>query len=205
MLRIGLTGGIGSGKTQVSNGFALLGIPIIDTDEIARSLSAEGTAGARAIAALFGNAVLNAEGQLNRQRLRKIVFSKPAARAQLEQLLHPLIEQCALQQMAQLDAPYCIFVVPLLLEKGWQRLVDRILVVDALEEQQIERTLMRDKRPVDEVRAIMNSQRTRKQRLAAADDIIDNTRTEHELRAQIQTLHQRYLHLAADQARPTTP
>lgn len=195
MLRIGLTGGIGSGKSTVSELFAELGAPIIDTDRIAHELTAPGTAILKRIAELFGNHVLNSDGSLNRARLRELIFADPSRREQLERLLHPLIQDRALQLMRQSTGPYCILVVPLLLEKNWHVMVDRILVVDAPPELQLTRTLQRDGRPAMEVRAIIAAQISREQRLAAADDVLVNDADRAKLAAAVEALHRKYLQL----------
>lgn len=196
MLRIGLTGGIGSGKSTVSALFAELGVPIIDTDRIAHELTAPGTSVVKRIAELFGNEVLASDGSLDRSRLRQIIFADSSRREQLEGLLHPLIHERVLQQMTELTGPYCILVIPLLLEKGWQSLVDRILVVDAPPELQFARTLQRDSRPAAEVHAIIAAQISREQRLAAADDVVVNDTDQLALAAQVEALHKKYLQLA---------
>lgn len=197
MLRIGLTGGIGSGKTAVSNLFTGLGITVIDTDQIAHELTATGEPAVTAIAKLFGNEVLHSDGSLKRQLLREIIFSDSQKREQLEQLLHPLIQDRAVKLMQQINDPYCILVVPLLLEKGWQSLVDRVLVVDTSPELQLSRAIARDHRSESEIRAILDAQITRQQRLAMADDVINNEAGLAELAPQADVLHQKYLQLAS--------
>lgn len=197
MLRIGLTGGIGSGKSTVTELFAALGVPIIDTDRIAHELTAPGTEATRRIADIFGPEVITTGDALDRSRLRRIVFVDPAKRKQLEALLHPLIHSRTLELIAQAHGPYCIVVVPLLLESGWQSLVDRILVVDAPPELQFSRTQQRDGRPAAEVRAIIAAQISREKRLAAADDVVVNDADMATLTAQVEQLHRQYLQLAA--------
>jgi dephospho-CoA kinase len=196
MLRIGLTGGIGSGKSTVAELFADLGVPIIDTDRIAHELTAPGSELVGLIGEMFGSGTVAADGTLDRTGLRQIIFADAAKRRQLEALLHPRIRSRALEFMAQLRGPYCIVVVPLLLEAGWHSLVDRILVVDAPPELQLHRTLQRDARPVEEVRAIIAAQIPREKRLDAADDIVVNDADRSKLAAQVEALHQKYLQLA---------
>lgn len=196
MLRIGLTGGIGSGKSMVTALFAALGVPIIDTDRIAHELTVSGAEAVRRIAAIFGDTVLAADGSLDRAQLRHLVFSDSAKREQLEAVLHPRIYQRTTELLAQAQGPYCIVVVPLLLEKGWQSLVDRILVVDAPPELQLSRTRQRDNRPAEEVRAIIAAQISREKRLAAADDVVINDADQAKLAAQVAELHHKYLQLA---------
>lgn len=197
MLCIGLTGGIGSGKSTVTGLFAALGVPIIDTDRIAHELTAPGAAAVRLIAEMFGPEVIAADGALDRTRLRHTVFSDGAKRAQLEALLHPLIRSRTMELMAQAQGPYCIVVVPLLLETGWHTLVDRILVVDAPLELQLSRTRQRDGRPLEEVHAIIAAQISREKRLAAADDVVVNDADRAKLATQVEQLHRKYLQLAA--------
>lgn len=192
MLRIGLTGGIGSGKTTVANLFAELGSPVIDTDEIAHQLTTPGAAATREIARQLGSQFLNEDASLNRRLLREAVFQNPQMRQKLEAVLHPLIKQETLKQVAAVQAKYCIIVVPLLIESGWQTMVDRILVVDLSEDQQIERTRQRDQASAHQVRDIIKAQASRQQRLAEADDVIVNDGDLQQLRQQVNQLHQQY-------------
>ena len=196
MLIIGLTGGIGSGKTTVSDCFAALGVPVIDSDKIAREVVQPGQPALRQIVQLFGKAILTNNGELDRRQLRSIVFTDPGKRQQLEAILHPVIKQTIHQQISQLHCDYCIIVVPLLLESGWQDFVERILVVDVPQEIQIERTIERDNSNRELLTAILASQVTRQNRLEAADDVIDNTGNIDAIKSQVAQLHRKYTALA---------
>lgn len=199
MLTIGLTGGIGSGKSAAAERFAELGVPVIDTDVIAHELTRPGGQALDAIRASFGDAVIAVDGSLDRPMLRRRVFGDPAARRQLEAILHPLILHEVKTRLAALSAPYAVAVIPLLVETGaYDSLLDRIAVVDCPEELQIARTVARSGLTHEEVSAILAAQATRRARLAAADDVIVNTGTLAALRDEVDALHQRYLTLAAD-------
>lgn len=198
MLRIGLTGGIGSGKSTICHIFHEFGIPIIDSDVIARELVEPGRPALQQIVTLFGEQVLQQDGSLNRAKMRELVFSNEQHRKQLESLLHPLIRLEMQQQISTLDSPYVILAIPLLFEKGWQQQLDRVVVVDCREEQQRERSGLRDGSSTQTIEQIIASQISRDKRLAAADDIIDNSGSLKSLRTQIYTLHQRYLAMAAN-------
>lgn len=199
MFTIGLTGGIGSGKSAAAERFAELGVPVIDTDVIAHALTRPDSRALDAIRASFGEAVIAADGSLDRPMLRRRVFGDPAARRQLEAILHPLILHEVKTRLAALSAPYAVAVIPLLVETGaYDSLLDRIAVVDCPEELQIARTVARSGLTREEVSAILAAQATRRARLAAADDVIVNTGTLAALRDEIDALHQRYLTLAAD-------
>lgn len=198
MFVVGLTGGIGSGKSTVADAFAALGMPVIDTDVIARELTAQDGAALDAIRAAFGESVMQADGTLDRAALRRHVFTDAAARYQLEAILHPLIRQHVEQTLAQLTARYALLVIPLLVETGAYRdVLTRILVVDCPEETRIARVMARSGLARDEVMAILAAQATRAERLAVADDVILNTASPEDLRAAVASLHQRYLALAA--------
>ena len=197
MLVIGLTGGIASGKTTVSDRFAALGVPVIDTDRIAREVVAPGTEGLHRLVQAFGSGVLLADGQLDRGALRQRVFSDPAERGRLEGILHPLIRETALARLAALDAPYAIVVVPLLLETDFHTLVQRILVVDAEEHLQRRRLQERDGCSAEEAGRILAAQASRRRRRQAANDILCNNDDLDALDRQIRELHRRYLTLAA--------
>jgi len=198
MFTVGLTGGIGSGKSTVADCFAALGVPVIDTDVIARDLTAPGGAALEAIRAAFGETVMQADGALDRAALRRRVFADTTARHQLEVILHPRIRQVVGQMLATLTAPYALIVIPLLVETGgYLDVLNRVLVVDCPEEVQIARVMARNGLTQDEVNAILAAQAGRADRLAAADDVIVNTGMPAALRAEVATLHQRYLALAA--------
>ncbi|VVE63287.1 dephospho-CoA kinase [Pandoraea anapnoica] len=194
---IGLTGGIGSGKTTVANLFATHGITIIDTDAIAHSITAPGGAAMPAIRRDFGDAFVAPDGSLDRARMREAVFSDNAAKARLEAITHPLIRTECERAAAEAEGPYLIFVVPLLVESGtWRERVQRILVVDCTEETQIARVMSRNRFTREQVQAIMARQASRAQRLAVADDIIDNDAQEAPLAPQVDRLHAAYLQFA---------
>lgn len=198
MFVVGLTGGIGSGKSTVADCFARRGVPVIDTDLIARQLTAPGGAALDAIRAAFGEAVMQADGTLDRAALRRRVFADSAARHALEAILHPSIREAVEQTLATLSAPYAIVVIPLLVETGGYRdLLDRVLVVDCPQALQIERVTARNGFALDEVQAILAAQAGRAERLQAADDVIDNTAAPEDLDDEVDALHRRYLALAA--------
>lgn len=198
MLIIGLTGGIGSGKTTVARLFAALGVPIIDTDEIARQLTQPKQPLLISIQNQFGQDVFNTDGTLNRTALANHIFNDEKARQQLEAILHPAIWQAVDQQIQTLDSAYCLLVVPLLFETRQTSRVDRILVIDTTEELQISRTRQRDQRSEEDISAILKSQVDRQTRLSAADDIIDNTdNSQIPLTIQVNSLHNKYLRLAS--------
>lgn len=199
-LLIGLTGGIGSGKSTVAEQFKQLGANYVDADIVAREVVAPGTATLAAIQAKFGTTLgaelLLADGQLNRAALRQLIFQDPAAKHWLESLLHPAIRQEMLLQLAASQTPYTLLVAPLLLENGLHKLVQRVLVIDVSEQTQLARTTKRDHNSAEQVKAIMAAQFSRQQRLALADDVIDNNGTAAQLASQIQHLHQKYLELS---------
>lgn len=197
MFCIGLTGGIGCGKSTVARMFAELGAGLVDTDEIAHRLAARGQPALTAIVQQFGTQYLLADGSLDRAALRRLVFSDPAAKARLETILHPLIRDEAIRQATASNAPYVLIAVPLLLETGqYDRLIQRVLVVDCGEDRQIERASARSRLTPDEVRAIMATQVPRSERLRRADDIIANDGNLADLRRQVEALHGKYLTLA---------
>jgi dephospho-CoA kinase len=196
MLRIGLTGGIASGKSTVAKLFAAIGIPVIDTDEIAREVVAPGSSLLTRITERFGRGVLNREGSLDRSALRAMVFAEPKARADLDALMHPAILERMRARSAASGGPYQILAIPLLVEKAARAEVDRVLVVDCDEEAQVRRVQARDGATLAEARAILAAQAPRATRLAAADDVIVNDADLHRLRDQVQDLHARYVALS---------
>ena len=196
MLKIGLTGGIASGKSAVADTLGELGACIIDTDVIAREVVAPGTPGLDQVVAAFGDEVVAADGGLDRAALRTLVFADSARRKQLEAILHPLIRAATLEAAARATGPYLVFVVPLLLETDFAALVDRILVVDCDPGLQIERVMRRDQCTSDEARRIIRSQTDRATRLEAADDVLDNNGSLSELQSATAALHAQYLQLA---------
>jgi dephospho-CoA kinase len=197
-LKIALTGGLGSGKSTVSARFASHGIEIVDTDAISRELTAPGGMAIPALRADFGESVVAADGGLDRPRMRALAFADPAARARLEGILHPLIETEGLRRCAAARSSYVIVDVPLLIETGhWRRHCDRICVVDCPRTLQIARAAARSGLSQSEIEAILAAQASRESKLAAADDIIDNSTTLETLQAQVDTLHTRYLAIAA--------
>ncbi|HFT7322662.1 TPA: dephospho-CoA kinase [Proteus mirabilis] len=193
---VALTGGIGSGKTTIANGFASLGVPLVDADVIARLVVEPDSPGLKALQQHFGDTILLPDGKLNRAQLRHIIFQNQQEKAWVNQLLHPLIQQETQKQIQQIRAPYFIWVVPLLIENKLTHLADRILVVDVTEEEQITRTMQRDGVSRDHVLKILQAQAKREQRLAVADDIIENHDNSLNQDEQIKQLHQHYLELA---------
>lgn len=193
MFRIGLTGGIASGKSTVADVFTELGAAVVDTDAVAREVVAPGESGLEAVATEFGSDILLPNGELDRRALRSIVFRDPQRRETLESILHPLIRARTLQVIASLEAPYVVVVVPLLLETGFAELVERVLVVDCPEAQQLERLRQRDDVGESEAQAMLAAQIDRQTRLARAHDVIDNSGSIESTRAQVKALHERYL------------
>ena len=196
-LVVGVTGGIGSGKSAVAAAFAALGAPVTDTDRLAHALCEPGAAGHRALREAWDHAVFRADGSLDRAALRRQVFADPAARTRLEALLHPLIAAAAWAEITTWQAPYGLLVVPLLIERGGlRRLVARVLVVDCPEAEQILRVVARSGLAAAEVQAIMATQVSRATRLAAADDVVDNSGPINGLPPQVALLDRRYRELA---------
>jgi len=196
-LLIGLTGGIGCGKSTVADLFAAQGVTVVDTDLIAHALTGPAGAAMPEILAAFGDEVVSPEGSLDRTAMRRKVFADPAARLRLEGILHPQIRREAAARCAAATTPYALLVVPLLVESGAYRTsVARVLVVDCDEATQIARVMARSGLSADEVRAIMATQVSRAERLAAADDVLSNAAERAELAPQVLALHQRYLCLS---------
>ena len=193
---IGLTGGIGSGKSTVADAFAALGAGVVDTDQIAHRLTAPNGAAMPAIVAEFGPTIVDTMGAMDRSAMRRIVFSDPLARRRLEAILHPMIGAESARALEAVDGPYRIVVVPLLVEgRHWRSRVDRILVVDCPKALQIERVIQRSGLALEQIDAILNAQATREERLAQADDVIDNSGLPAELPGQVQALHAAYCQL----------
>ena len=195
-LLIALTGGIASGKSAVAEHFAKLGVPVLDTDQIARDVVEPGTPTLAKLVAEFGGDILDASGRLDRTRMREQVFRDPAQRKQLESITHPAIREELARRSNAAGGGYQIHVIPLLAETGRADVYDRVLVVDCPEEDQIRRLTARDQTDVDQARRILAAQATREQRLSIADDVIVNTGTLEELQRFVETLHRNYELLA---------
>ena len=194
---IGLTGGIGSGKSAAADEFARLGATLVDTDVIAHALTAPGGAAIAPLRTLFGEDCIDASGAMDRAKMRARVFADPTARKRLEGILHPLIRRESAARVAAATGAYVVLVVPLLVESAdYRARVDRVLVVDCPLELQVSRVRARSGLSEDEARRIIAAQVSRETRLAAADDVIDNSGTLEALHAQVRRLHQRYLELA---------
>ncbi|MGA2399381.1 MAG: dephospho-CoA kinase [Steroidobacteraceae bacterium] len=196
-LRIGLTGGIASGKSTVEQRFRELGIPVINADDSARAVVAPGEPGLAAVIAHFGRRLLTPEGELDRRALRSLIFADPNSRKELETLLHPLIRADMDRRVLESEGPYIVLSIPLLIEGGARDRVDRVLLVDADESLQLERLMSRDAVSSEEARATLAAQASRAARLQGADDVIENAGTVSELRQAVDRIHHRYLELAA--------
>jgi len=200
---IGLTGGIGSGKTAVSGLLAKLGAGIVDTDLIAHQITAPHGVGISLIEKEFGSDFIAPDGALNRDKMRALVFAKPEARKSLEAITHPLIRQETIRQALRLSKngiPYLVFVVPLLIESGsWMKLIDRLVLVDCPEEAQIQRVMQRSNLPREEVERILAAQASREERLKHADVVIENQGSLRDLEVEVQNLHQKILQFQKDQ------
>ncbi|MDN7182138.1 dephospho-CoA kinase [Caballeronia sp. SEWSISQ10-4 2] len=207
MFSIGLTGGIGSGKTTVADMFAALGVPVIDTDLIAHQITAPGGVAMPLIESTFGPEYVAPDGSLDRARMRARVFSDSAAKAQLESITHPLIRAESERQRSEAQGAYHVVVVPLLIEAGERASkVERILVVDCPVETQIERVMQRNGFTRDQVLAIIARQATREARLEAADDVVvnDSAATLDTLQREVDALHMRYVAMASEGSKPRT-
>jgi dephospho-CoA kinase len=201
-MRIGLTGGIASGKSTVAQRFVELGIPVIDADESSRFVVAPGQPGLAELTKKFGPGVLTAGGELDRRSLRNLIFADPQLRRDLEAILHPLIRVDMERRAGAAVGPYLIMAIPLLVEGGNPDRVDRILVVDVDEDMQLKRVMTRDSATLEQARAILDAQAPRAARLKAADDVIANSGTIFDLRQAVDGLHERYLRLAATTRAP---
>lgn len=199
LLRVGLTGGIGSGKSTICQQFSSLGAPVIDSDDIARSVVAVGQPALQKLEQHFGKHILNSDGSLNRAALRDIIFNNPPQKNYVETLLHPLILQQIQIDLEDITYPYVIIEIPLLFEAGWQTYVDQVLVVDLPEHLQIERLMKRDGLGRDKLQQIIDNQLSRSERSKNADQIIDNSKNQQEISQQILEIHQHYLQLADKQ------
>jgi dephospho-CoA kinase len=195
--RVALTGGIASGKSAVADLFAALGVPVIDTDVIAREVVEPGQPALAEVVAAFGTEVLDATGRIDRRRMRERIFADPDARRRLEAILHPAIRAEMARQSLAARGPYQVLVIPLLTEGGRRDHVDRVLLVDVPEELQIERLMMRDGVTLEQARASLNAQATRAERLAMADDVVRNSGRVDELREAVAALDAGYRRLAA--------
>jgi len=198
LLKIGLTGGIGSGKSAASAHFAKLGAEVIDTDLLSRELVEPGQPSLAEIVDAFGECMLDGDGRLNRSRLRERIFADPAARRTLEEILHPRIREAMMARAQRSSSPYVIFVIPLLFETGQQSLVDRVLLVDVPEALQRARAGARDGLDDARIDRILQAQTDRETRLRGADDVICNDGTLDELRAAVEKLHLEYMNQIVD-------
>jgi dephospho-CoA kinase len=195
-LRIGLTGGIASGKSTVAQRFAELGVPVIDADESARVVVAPGSPGLAEVVSKFGKDLLTADGALDRRSLRNLIFSDPGRRRELEAILHPLIRADMEHRASIASGPYLVMAIPLLIESGRREGVDRVLVVDVDEELQLKRVMERDGGTMEQAKAILAAQASRAARLEVADDVVPNVGSLSELRHGVDQLHRRYVDLA---------
>jgi dephospho-CoA kinase len=196
VLRIGLTGGIASGKSLIANCFNAFGIPVIDTDVIARDVVKPGQPALDEIREQFGAAVLTADGHLDRRAMRELAFDDAAQRKRLEAILHPRIQHAALERSARAGGPYQVLVVPLLVESGFNQFTDRVLVADCPSHLQASRLRARDGEDPARIERILATQLSREERLRAADDVIDNSGSVESTLAQVEALHERYLAIA---------
>lgn len=196
-LVVGVTGGIGSGKSTVCGLFAELGVPVIDADLIARELVTPGSPALAEIVRAFGVGIVDQQGALRRDRLRTIIFADRDKRVRLEQILHPRVYETISARIQALEAEYCIVCIPLLVESGGRDVVHRVLVVDAPQELQLRRMMLRDGVSAAQAHSALAAQASREQRLACADDVVCNDRDLEHLRSEVQKLHRQYLRAAA--------
>jgi len=195
MYVVALTGGIGSGKTEATNAFSALGIPIVDLDTISHQLTSANTTLVKVIASAFGDAFITSDGVLNRSKMRTLIFNDTAARDKLNAIIHPAIQEEALKQLQTFaDAPYIILAIPLLIETSpYLAAIDRILTIDCDEDTQIQRVMKRSQLKKAEIERIIASQPSRQSRLAMSDDVIKNEGNLEELRQKVDKLHQKYI------------
>ncbi len=196
-LRVGLTGGIGSGKSTAEALFARLGVPVLDADRLAREVVEPGQPALGELVALLGPDILTAEGRLDRPQVRERVFKDAHLRRRVEGIVHPRVRRLMETRAERVQAPYCVLAIPLLLEAGQRELVDRVLVIDTPRELQIQRTCARDRASPEAVARVVDAQLSRGERLAAADDVIHNDGDLEYLASQVEQLHHLYGRLAA--------
>ena len=196
MLRIGLTGGIGSGKSTVAALFEHHGIPVIDADKISHALLEPGQDAYKKVVKLFGEEILNDNKSINRNKLRDLVFSDPKNKIKLENIIHPEVYSNIVTETSKLQTAYCIIVVPLLVEAGFLDIVDRVLVIDADEPERIKRIAKRDGMSAQEIKKIIESQSSRQEKLKIADDIINNN-DKNLLADQVKALHEKYMNITS--------
>lgn len=190
---IGLTGGIGSGKTTVSDEFSALGVTVVDADCVSRAVTASGGIAIDAVRLAFGNGAISPDGSMDRKFMRDLVFRDPKQRKKLESILHPIIQKECLRQLSEAKGRYCIISVPLLTENSfWKQRISRLLVVDTPKDVQITRVMKRNGFPREEVMSIINAQASRTERLKSADDIIENVFSIKELKEAVHRLHTKY-------------
>jgi len=194
--QVGLTGGIASGKTLISDEFGRLGVPIVDTDVIAHQIVEPGLPALQEIVQTFGESVIGDDGRLKRKILRNLIFSDVNAKKRLEAILHPKIRRCVFDEVAEVNYPYCIIVIPLLTESGNYQNLDRVLLIDVDPEVQIARLMARDDTSLQQATAALASQASRDQRLSIANDVLDNSSSPQEAFVKVAQLHQKYLKLA---------
>ena len=202
MIKVALSGGIASGKTTVSDALAEYGVPIVDTDVIAREVVASGTPGLAKIAERFGDSVIDESGALERHKLREIIFSDASARKDLESILHPLIRTETVRQLQEhqsAGAPYSVVVIPLLVETDQQKNYDHVIIVDVDPAIQLQRVMARDNSSKKQAESIIASQATRSQRLAVADDVIQNNSSHETVISQVRKVHEKLFKLATNQ------